>query len=161
MKFYTIQKLKAWNEAKLKGFLTGDNNYIDKEWFLDSYTWMMNQMSKRLPNYKEEYPVWLWLSTDNISFSELLQDNYVLLEVKLDENQVLISNFDAWHFVLNDSHFDEEDTSITKEESWEYIFNKEKLAKWNYEFEKEDLQEVIGRIDCKDIKVLKYIVSDL
>lgn len=161
MKFYTIQKFKAWQEAQSKGYLTGNKDYIDDEWFLNPYTWMMKQMSKRLPEYKGEYPVWLWLSTDNISFSELLEDDYVLLEVELPQDQVLLSNFDAWHIVLNDSHFDEDNIAITKEKSWEYIFDKDKLEWLGYDFEKEDLQGVIERINCNDIKVLKYIVSDL
>lgn len=160
MKFYTIQKLKAWEEAKSHGVLTGDKDYIDEDWLLDSYIWIMKQMKKRLKDYNDEFPVWLWLDTSNIYFNELLEDEYVLLEVSLPEEQVLISNFDAWHTVINNWHLDEENDTITKEESWEYIFDKEKLDKLGYGFDNEDLQGVTGIINCKDIKVLKYILNE-
>ena len=159
MKCYTIQKLKTWEEAQVKGYLTGNEEVIDED-FLPSYKWMINQMEKRIENYNNEFPIWLWLDTSNISFVELLEDEWVLLEAELNENEVLISHFDAWHYVLNNSSFEEEDNSITKEESWEYIFDKDKLKKFDYDFEKGDLQVTVGKINCKDIKVKKYILNN-
>lgn len=101
MKCYTIQNLNAWEEAKIKGYLTGDRKFVDKD-FLSSYTWMVQQMGKRIDNYNNELPVWLWLDTANICFNELLDGEWVLLEVELSEDQVLLSNFEAWNFILND-----------------------------------------------------------
>jgi hypothetical protein len=121
---------------------------------------MMEQMGKRIENYHNELPIWLWLDTSNICFSELLNDEWVLLEIKLSEEQVLLSNFEAWHYVLNGWNFEEGNSIITKEQSWEYIFDKDKLERFGYGFEKEDLQGTIGRIDCKDVKIIKYILND-
>lgn len=159
MKCYTVQKLSAWEEAKQKGFLTGNKTYINEEWFLSYYLWMMKQMAKRIKNYHNEFPIWVWLDASNICFSELLDDEWVLLEIDISEEQILLSNFEAWHFMLNDWNFDEENKTICKDQSWEYIFDKEKMEKLDYGFEKEDLQGTIGEIDCKNIKVLKYIVN--
>lgn len=160
MKCYTVQRLNAWKEAKIKGYLTGNRKFIDEEWFLSSYTWIMKQMAKRLKNYNNEFPVWVWLDTSNICFNELLDDEWVLLEIELNEEQVLLSNFEAWHYVLNGWIFEEENSIITKEQSWEYIFDKDELERFGYGFEKEDLQGTIGRIDCKNIKAIKYILNN-
>lgn len=160
MKYYTIQKLYAWEDAKERGYLTGNKAYIDEECFLSSYIWMMKQMAKRIKNYNNEFPIWLWLDTSNICFNELLNDEWVLLEINVSDEQVLLSNFEAWHFVLNNWDFDEENKTISKEQSWEYIFDKDKLKKFDYGFEKEDLQGTIGKVDCKNIKVLKYILNE-
>lgn len=159
MKFYTLQNLKAWNQAKLKGYLEGNKEYADEEFFSKSYLWMMEQMSKRLKHYNEEYPIWLWVDPSNINCVELLQDEWVILEVNLSNEQVLLSNFEAWHIVLNDCHLDEENLKMTKEKSWECIFDKGILKKLGYGFDDYDLQAVTGKIELNDIKVIKYIVN--
>ncbi|WP_228409450.1 DUF3841 domain-containing protein [Radiobacillus deserti] len=61
------------------------------------------------------------------------------MTVEVPDNKVLLSNFDAWHCVLNDwfcSMTNEEDElfvqgklNITKEQSWERIFDIEKIRK--------------------------------
>lgn len=158
MKYYTIQKLSAWEVAKETGFLTGNKKYIDES-FINAYRWIMKQMSNRINNYNNEFPIWLWLDISNIHINAALEDEWVVLEVEVDEEQVLLSDFNAWHFVLNDWHFDEENNNISKEESWEYIFDREKLKKLEYDFDKNDLQGTTGKIDCKNIKVLKYILN--
>lgn len=157
MKCYTIQKLKAWREAEIKGYLTGNEEFLDGEWLSPYYPWMKKQMVKRIKNYNNETLVWLWLDPSNINFVELLDDKYVLLEVEVEDDQILLSNFDAWNFVLNDWNLDETNT-ISKEESWEYMFDKEKLEKYELDFENCDLQGTMGKIDCKNIKVLKHII---
>ena len=63
---------------------------------------MVQQMGKRIDNYNNELPVLLWLDIANICFNELLDGEWVLLEVELSEDQVLLSNFEAWNFILND-----------------------------------------------------------
>lgn len=161
MKCYTIQKLNSWNEAKEKGFLTGNEEYIDKDWFFSSYSWMMKQMSKRITNYNNELPIWVWLDVSNICFAELLEDEWVLLEINVPEDDILLSNFDDWHFILNNWHFDEENKTISKEQSWKYIFDKDILENLGYGFEKEDLQGTIGRVNCENITVLKHIVNKI
>lgn len=159
MKFFTMQKLKAWKNAQLKGYLSGNGDYIDAKWFGNSYKWMMKQMALRLKNYNNELPIWLWLDTSNIYFNELLNDEWVLLEINILEEDVLLSNFNAWNVILNDGHLNEDNTAITKEQSWEYIFNKNKMKQLGYSFDIDDLQGVIGKVDCKNIKPIKYILN--
>lgn len=159
MIFFTLQKSEAWEEAQQKGYLTGNIDHINVEWFMESYTWMINQMSKRLKNYNNEYPVWLWLDYRNVSFANIMKGDWVFLEVNIPKEEVLLSNFDAWHVVLNEGHFYDDENVMTKEESWECIFEKDILEKMGYDFDDMDLQGVIGKIDVKDIRVLKCITD--
>ena len=160
MKYYTVQNIKAWNKAKEDGYLTGNKDYAIEE-FQRYYQWMMKQMSKRLNNYNNEYPVWLWLSLEHVHIDSLLDDDYVLLEVEVSEDQVLLSNFDAWHIILNDGYFADDTEGVNQEEDWETLFDEDKLKEWEFTFDDEDYQGVTGRRDLVNIKVLKYILNEV
>jgi hypothetical protein len=159
MKYYTLQTLKAWSEAKEKGYLIGNKGFImDDEKY---YSWMKHQMCKRLKGYNNEYPVWLWLSLDNINIIDTLDDDYVLLEIELSEDKVLLSNFYAWHDILNDGYFGDNKENLSQEENWEMLFNKKELDKLGFTFDNDDMQGVTGKIDLDNIKVLKYILNKM
>ncbi|NFT08740.1 DUF3841 domain-containing protein [Clostridium botulinum] len=159
MKYYTLQTLKSWNHAKEKRYLTGNKKYAIPE-FKKYYQWMMNQMSKRLRGYNNEYAIWLWLSLDQVHIESTLNDDYVLLEVELPEDSVLLSKFDAWHVILNDGYFSDDIEGINQEEDWEMLFDTNKLIELEFTFDDEDYQGVTGKIDLKNIKVLKYILNE-
>lgn len=158
MKYYTLQTLKAWTQAKEKGYLEGNREFMmDDEKY---YGWMINQMSKRLKNYNGEYPVWLWLTLDNINIIDTLDNDYVLLEIELSEDKVLLSSFYAWHDIINDGYFGDNKELLPQEENWEMLFNQSELSKLGFTFDEEDMQGVTGKIDLINIKVLKYIVNE-
>jgi hypothetical protein len=160
MKYYTLQTLQAWNEAKEKDYLVGNEQYAISE-FQRYYKWMMNQMYKRLEDYNNEYPIWLWLSLDHVHIESTLDDDYVLLEVELPEDKVLLSKFDAWHVILNDGYFSDDIEGINQEEDWEMLFEVDKLMEFEFTFDDDDYQGVTGKIDLKNIKVLKYILNEV
>ncbi|UHA73255.1 DUF3841 domain-containing protein [Paenibacillus sp. 481] len=167
MKLWTIQSLQAWEKALEQGELAGHSKYV-WESFIHPYHWMMEQMKLRIANYTGEYPIWLWTIRPDLRCSGHLERGLdgVLLEVELRSEDVLISDFQAWHMVLNDSFlaFDEEEEalfnngklSITKEQSWERIFDYSTLYKHEYWCDAEyDLQVVTGRISLEQVKLLK------
>lgn len=118
-------------------------------------------MSKRLNDYNGKYPIWLWLSLNNVYIDCMLDDDYILLEVELDEDKVLLSNFDAWHIILNDGYFADDIEGVNQEEDWETLFNEDSLKEDGFTFDyDEDYQGVTGRFDLDNIKVLKYILSE-
>jgi hypothetical protein len=170
MKFWTIQNIDCWKNAKAKGYLEGDPDCIFKE-FIDSYNWMMKQMSKRLINYQGNYPIWLWLTRPDLRQTGHLnkKERGVLLELELNEDEVLISDFMAWHTVLNngflalteveDEMFEARKLSMTKEESWKRIFNYKELKKYEYWEGEEILQAVTGRIDISRIQTIKEFTA--
>lgn len=63
--YWTIQSSEKWNEIQQKGYLIGNPNFISSD-LIEDYHWMMKKMSKYIPNYKGEYPVWLWTEKPGI-----------------------------------------------------------------------------------------------
>ena len=163
MKYYSLQNLKTWEDALEKGYLVGNKNYIMDDIFDKQYKWMMKQMSKRIGTSESEYPVWIWLSPSNISIDEIVynkDNNYVILEIELPEDKVLLSNFDAWHIILNYGYFSDDIENVNQEDDWETLFDKEKLSLDGFSIgDEEDYQGVTGKIDISNIRVLRYILN--
>lgn len=159
MIYYTLQRLEAYKKALEMGYLTGDKKYVMSDFENEnSYEWMKLQMKSRLLNYNNEEPIWLWLTPKDINILEILENDYVLLEVNIKRENVLLSNFEAWHYVLNDWNFDD---NMKKEDTWEFIFDKYKLGKFDFGFEDDELQGTTGKIDVKHIKPIKYFLSNI
>lgn len=93
----------------------------------------------------------------------------VLLEAELETNEILLSDFMAWHVVLNDQFlalneeeeelYDAGKLNLTKERSWTRIFEFEKWRGSEYMGNAELLQAVIGRIRVSRIKVIKEFTA--
>lgn len=165
--YWSIQTMSKWQEVQKLGYLKGNADYIWEE-FAEPYAWMMQQMKSKLPNYDGEYPVWLWIDRPDLRRSAHLRkgEQGVLLKLELDENDVLLSEFQAWHFVLSHSFFDldieEEDRAYTEDEmrrSWALIFEIEKLKRHPNWGPNVDLQGVTGKVLLKQIKLEKTFIA--
>lgn len=133
---------------------------------------MMAQMGLRLPNYKGEFPIWLWLIKPDMRSSGHFMSNTscVRLRIELDEKEVLVSDFVDWHFVLNDSFNADNEAendeyydgklNISKEESWNRIFelNRERDPYWCGTQDRW-LQGVTGRISVEKVKRTEHFIS--
>lgn len=102
IKCWTLQPIKFWEKLQKEGKLICTEEFIVKE-FKKSYLWMMQQM-KRLDNYNGNYPIWVWVKPKpdlrvNHGFKQ--GEKGVRLELSIPENRILISDFGAWHGVLN------------------------------------------------------------
>jgi hypothetical protein len=154
--YYTIQGINAWIEAQNQGYLVGNKEYVCED-FIRPYQWMMKQMQKRIPDYNGEYPIWLWPDKQDLRRRGYNERGMkaVYLEIEIPENQVLLSDFQAWHCVLNDFPLlDHEDEIIDKELSWERIFDLEYLQRhpdWGIL----DIQVVTGKIDLNHVKSVR------
>lgn len=58
MIYWSMQTSEVWKQAQETGYLEGSSEHL---MFPKQYIWMMEQMKTRLPNYKGEYPIWLWI----------------------------------------------------------------------------------------------------
>ncbi|QWU14346.1 protein of unknown function [Paenibacillus sophorae] len=167
-KYWTLKTEEVWNEFKKLGYIEGSEEYA---LYPEEYKWMMQQMALRLPEYNGEYPVWLWLKKPDMRSTSHFESGTkcVRLTVELDEKDVLISDFENWHMVLNDSfNADSEDEyeafyrgelSITKEESWERIFDLNRNINSNWSGTGEWLQGVTGRITLDKINKVEHFVA--
>lgn len=169
-RYWTNQTVEAWEHALKHGYLVGSAEFVWDE-MLQDYHWMMHQMKKRLSNYSGDYPIWLWTEKPDLRRGGHFEKgtHAVSLEVELPVEHVLLSDFDAWHCVLNDSFLaldDEEwdrfysgELAMTKEESWERIFELSLLRHspwWNNE---QHLQGVTGRIDISHVRRVRTFVA--
>jgi hypothetical protein len=165
--YWTVQSLEKWIKIKELGFLEGDRDNIMDEYYAEYYHWMMKQMSKRLKNYKGEYPIWLWTKRPDLRQRGHIGigKKGVLLKVEIDEKDVLLSDFMVWHVVLNNGViflsddeerlYDEGKSDLIKEKSWERVFDLELLKSMTDWTDLEQLQGTTGRINIKNIKLIK------
>jgi len=141
MRLWTIQDKWAYLRLQDKGVLCGDWRRLDSMGFKPAYKWLCAQMESRGISLKGRSPMWAWTHKPDMRHSMHRyrgKHGVVVLELEVPDHLVLVSNFDAWHDVLND-HF----TALTDEEvdrmfdyprdevidSWQRIFDNELCVK--------------------------------
>lgn len=159
MRVWTIQPLEVLSRLEDGQVLYANPAHVPQE-FRHAYDWMRAQMQRRIPGYGGHYPWWSWHSPR----PDLRQSGYLprgtqgmRLELEIEPSQVLLSDFDAWHLVLNRGYLalyeDEDETWYRRFEaavpnqwawpppepwhsdivtSWERVFDLEALAASNY-----------------------------
>lgn len=111
MILWTVQGYDAWLRMQQTGVLRADADYVWKE-FVPAYNWLVAQMEvcigPRPPGV--EYPIWAWYQYSGVRRKkpDLRSSGYlskgergVLIEFDIQDDLVLLSNFDMWHYVLN------------------------------------------------------------
>jgi len=151
MRLFTIQPEAVIQEIDEKNYFICDpekSELIQECEFENSYKWLSKIMNSSIPKSNEEitYPIWAWHTyrgkpykiDRRTSYYKNLTKNDYILEVEIPDKEVLLSDFDKWHYVLNDigipeNEDDEESfeyyfnlTGNLKEESWKRIFKVEK-----------------------------------
>lgn len=130
MRLWTIQPVEVLEEINRLGYYICNPKkamYIsDKEVnFKSSYDWLIIEMEKRIgkrPN-GVSYPVWAWHTRDwQYKKPDLRQAGYdtpgtkcVCIELEVPDSEVVLSDYDVWHFILNDWYFD----NSMNEEEWD------------------------------------------
>ena len=111
MILWTIQHIDAWSAFQKNGFLQAEPQYID-QYLVQSYDWMVKNMKRAIGNPPKniEYPIWAWAQYENQdkkkpdlrSSAHLPKGSEgVRIEFEINENNILLSDFDLWHYVLN------------------------------------------------------------
>jgi len=90
-----------------EGRLVGDRSRICEDGFAPAYEWMAGEMGKMLappPDGVDAWPLWAWfrhgkggVDPDADEYAD--QDLWVMT-FETDPRHVVISDFDAWHYVL-------------------------------------------------------------
>lgn len=110
MIIWTIQSITAWERFQRQEFLRGDGRRVEA-YFRYAYKWMAGQMLLRLPAVPgANFPLWGWYRWNGASRAKPdlraaghLEKGAPGIRIKLEipQEQVLLSDFDAWHSVLN------------------------------------------------------------
>lgn len=112
MKLWTIQPISWYEKLQVEGVIYGDTSLanIDKN-MLFAYNWITNQMEQRISSkpFGNCTPIWAWYQYRNqiknkpdLRCSHLPKGTKgVRIEFEKQENEVLLSDYDLWHYPLN------------------------------------------------------------
>jgi hypothetical protein len=110
MLLWTIQTEETWAHAEKSGVLECNELHIDADkeidsWLRPAYDWMVGQLEQQVKNYPhKKYPIWAWYHPKQ----DLRRSGHlprgtsgVRVEFLVSSDRVLLSDFEAWHAVLN------------------------------------------------------------
>ncbi len=111
LKLWTIEREGAWDRALARGSLRADGRRVGPL-FHPAYQWMTRQMGRRLspPAFPASAPVWAWYQWHDARQRrpDLRSRGHlspgapgVLLEFTAPATDVILSDFQLWHFALN------------------------------------------------------------
>ena len=129
IRVWTIQPVQVLARLEQEQLLYTDPAHAPEE-FRDAYDWLRAQMQERIPGYGDHYPWWGWFTPrpDLRQSGHLTRGTQgVRLELALDPAQVLLSDFDAWHVVLNHGYL-----ALTEDEdeAWYHRFAAAVADRW-------------------------------
>lgn len=118
MRLWTIQPFDWYETLMSDGVIYAKAEFI--EWLNDdnfkvAYHWLMGQMTHKIgkPPMPDVYPIWAWYQWQNAKQKKpdlrfggigIKGQKSVLLEIEKSDDEVLLSDFDLWHCVLNEWH---------------------------------------------------------
>lgn len=139
MKLWSLQSPKAYQTLLRDGSLRGDGRCSDRD-LRKHYGWMRARFEERVPSYRGGTLLWAWYSP----FPDLRRSEHrgeeggVRLELEVDPSQVLLSDFDGWHHVLNNMYLP---SSVEDYEDYE--------RRW-------DAREILARGVASGLKPFEY-----
>lgn len=157
MRLYTIQK-QVVLDTIMKDEVAYPNDMIMYDGARYAYDWMAEKMTLIIgeENRKSKYPFWAFDSKNNFVISDNgLND--VLLVLEVPEKDVLLSEFQRWHLVLNESskiYYDNDnryDSSKRIKRRYDRIFKKGRDDCWQACFWYINKEMIIEATTVKDI----------
>jgi hypothetical protein len=106
MRLWTIQSPCRLVSLTEQGILHGDWDHLkngEDSFYVRPYEWMAKQMVARLPDFSGKAPVWGWVTKYDLRAERWNWGNrwMVCIEFEVPDDQVVLSDFDLWHQVLN------------------------------------------------------------
>lgn len=188
MRVWTIQPPEVVDILNNEGVFRCDEelsvNYAD---FYDAYNWLVNEMDNKGIVHPEgaTLPMWAWHTRAwknkkpdlrNAGLGEKGKKS-VCLELEIPDEEVLLSDFTAWHYVLNNMWFDDsededewkklilwydslevEERDRLRRESWQRIFDVSP-AKTDWYSRGEYVQATFWEIRKEMVKDIHYFTA--
>ncbi|MBE5821494.1 MAG: DUF3841 domain-containing protein [Clostridiales bacterium] len=106
MKLVTFQTIEALKELINNGYIECNEKYINMPKIGYAYNWITEKMNERILSNGAKYPIWVWVKVKNRICPPKVKGKPVKgFEVKITfnkpENQVFITDFRRYSFVLN------------------------------------------------------------
>lgn len=181
---WTIQHEEAYREFEKTGILVANDNCLFcGEDLRFAYDWLSDQMRKRIgpPPKDIHYPVWAWYQWEGKrKRMDLRQSGYakrgtplVQITFEADEDNFLLSDFDAWHSVLMNQYVANDEAEWNwfynqhphpqqndVEPSWDRIFDiTHYTPDWDCTPEKKSIQATLWKIDMSQIKKVEHFLA--
>lgn len=138
MRLWTIQPYCVYELIQANGIYRCDSSLselLDSYEFINAYEWISKQMKNRIGNPPDgiKYPVWAWYSVngkhqrpDMRTTDMRVFKKSALMEIEISDIEVLLTDFDNWHLVLNNSIYHKaNDIPNISFEEWEAEAEKE------------------------------------
>lgn len=128
MILWTIQPFNVYGSLQHHGILYVDPALREDQspYWERPYRWMMAQMKQRIPGYAGHYPWWAWQKylpdrarPDLRTVRTWCRGPHVLMKLDVPDDEVLLSDYDAWHAVLNRMPIT--DTEAEYDELWKRL----------------------------------------
>ena len=112
IKLWTVQPVEVLEIIERDGVYTGNSDKIAECWdgpngsFMRSYNWLVSEMAKRGVTGKG-YPVWAWYRRNGrfvAPTKKKLDKGDVMMELEIDADRVVLTDYDGWHYVLNNDY---------------------------------------------------------
>lgn len=160
MKLVTFQKKEVANLLEKNGRFCVSQEFVTSgnyDFFAPAYSWMIDKMNKRIKNRCQDsvFPIWCWRNElddlYDIDYQEFFPKGTEVAKISLnvDSEDVLLSDYDGYHYVLNNSFLGET-------ESAENIFNDKNIKIFEERFKslnsKIVVHSVMHKIRAKAIK---------
>lgn len=172
MTLWTVQHIDAYNPPFP---LRATTSYA---MFPEAYAWMSEQLAQRVgpPPAGVKYPIWAWYQWEgkrkrcDLRCSGYAERGTPMVQLTLEVPSpiVLLSDFDAWHSVLNNSYDanNEEDfdtfngTQEDIQRSWERCFDLQRHTPgWDFAPEEKSIQAVLWEVHPGWIKKAEYFIA--
>jgi hypothetical protein len=160
VRLWTIQPIEVLTEIESKGFFICNDTLsenLQDENFVKAYNWLVTEMEKRIGVKPKDvtYPIWAWHTEEWKHKKPDLRcaghakrgTKMICMELEIPDNEVLLSDFDKWHAVLNDWFNDTSTNEAEWEEQHDWFDNlpkseqeKVKLESWSRIFNTEPFQ---------------------
>ena len=154
MILWSMQPIQVWHLIQEKGVYRCDPKKTGEQGLLfeGKYDWLVREMEKRIgpPPEGVKYPVWAWHTQEWKHKKPDLRserwcygpgnEKYACIEFDVPDEQVLLSDFDAWCLILNngllneseeesdrlDAYYDslpEAEKNVFRDENWKGVFD--------------------------------------
>lgn len=188
MRLWTIQHIEVYESLKRDKVFYADpekSECLKMNHFKTAYEWMILQMKEKIgaPPSNVKTPIWAWHTYNwacgknivNSNEFDIGRTNMVCIELEIPDNDVLLSDEEAWHFVLSDLFIPKatsEDEAEKQNQEYESCSKIEKenmkLISWNNIFDIESfnngqfwngryVQAAFWEMKMEQVKAVTYL----
>ncbi len=120
---WTIQNGAVWRQLQRRGRFWVPRHRVEPI-NRQAYDWLVEQQRQRIPGATGRYPIWAFARIKrsdlaiNCRWAARSFPSSMLLTCRLPRSQVLLSEYDTWHVVLNNGYLDANDDPDAMDQWW-------------------------------------------